>query len=97
MDLSSETGATVALSPESPWPGLIPFSEADQAFFQGRRGESERDFGLAKPPPRATRDGGSSRDFGLVDVGRRGASDKFRRPCWHRTVYGSITATCHGD
>jgi WD40 repeat protein len=35
-------GATV--NAENPWPGLLPFRESDEAFFQGRSGETEELF-----------------------------------------------------
>ncbi len=36
--LGAPAGGTV--DPDNPWPGLLPFREADQAWFQGRRAET---------------------------------------------------------
>ena len=35
-----DTAAVNSLDADSPWPGLMPFTEATQAFFHGRNAEA---------------------------------------------------------
>ena len=45
--MSVETAAGAAtVNAENPWPGLLPFRESDEAFFQGRTGETDELFRL---------------------------------------------------
>jgi WD domain, G-beta repeat len=39
-------GPGVTLNADNPWPGLLPFHEADSAYFEGRREETEDLFRL---------------------------------------------------
>jgi len=44
--LTEVTPPAPAVNADNPWPGLLPFREADQAYFQGRRSETAELFRL---------------------------------------------------